>query len=96
MATILTQKPMVPIIEVIENENRVVFEFGPQLREYNFFINPEQISTPKVLGDLQTAVQNNAVGDYFRSAIANGDLQPHPDNSELTEPILFSLDIPSF
>jgi len=94
MASITTQKSIVPIIEVVEPEHRVTFEFGGELIEYNFYIDVTQKSVAMVLGELQLAVEESRLGTYLTGAIASNLLQTDPDNpGELSEPMLMSLDL---
>ena len=94
MATIITQKSLIPIIEVHEAEHRVTFEFGGELIEYNFYIDVTQKSVAMVLGELQQAAAESRLGTYLTGALASNLLQVDPDNpSVLTDPILMTIDI---
>ena len=94
MATITTQKTVVPIIEVAEAENRITFEFGGELIEFNFYIDVTQKSVAMVLGELQTAVAESRLGTYLTAAFADNLLQADPDNPfELSAPQLMTLNI---
>lgn len=94
MATITTQKTIVPIIEVVEPEHRVTFEFGGELIEFNYYIDVNQKSVAMVLGELQAASAESALGTYLTGAFANNLLQPDPDNPfELSAAMLMSLNL---
>lgn len=93
MAVITTQNTIVPIIEVVEAENRITFEFGGELIEFNYYIDVTQKSVSMVLGDLTTAVEERRLGTYLTGAFADNLLQPDPDNPyELSSPMLLGFD----